>query len=280
MPSAGQRMVLADLREQVGRRLNGAAMSHRVTLPFGVPALDRHLPGGGLARGVLHEIVEAGPAAEFAGAATLFAAGIAARLKGPVIWCLTRRDLFAPGLAAAGLHPDRVIYVEAGRDSEVLPLDRGRPASEGPRRRRRRGHAPQSHAVPPAAARRGGVGRHGAGASTLVDACREGTDGFADRRRHPLADRACPVGRSAGARYRPAAMAGRSRALPRRRSLFLDLEACDAKGRLAVPADLADRSHPSARRRAAAWMSPWSPSRRTDRAGSSRAPMRSPWRSD
>jgi protein ImuA len=26
------------------------------------------------------------------------------------------------GLAAAGLHPDRVIYVEAGLDREVLPL--------------------------------------------------------------------------------------------------------------------------------------------------------------
>jgi protein ImuA len=117
---AGQQVAIADLREQI-ERMEGDKRQ-RPTLPFGIYTLDQHLPNEGLALGALHEVVEAGPAAEFAGAATLFTAGIAARLRGPVIWCLTRRDLFAPGLAAAGLHPDRVIYVEAGRDQEVLPL--------------------------------------------------------------------------------------------------------------------------------------------------------------
>ena len=94
----------------------------RQPLPFGVPLIDEHLPGHGLARGTLHEIIEAGAASEFAGAATLFTAGIAARLKGPVLWCLTRRNLFAPGLLRAGLHPDRVIYVETFHDRDILPL--------------------------------------------------------------------------------------------------------------------------------------------------------------
>lgn len=116
----GQRVTLADLRQQI-ERLEGDKR-RRPVLPFGISTVDQHLPAGGLALGALHEVVEAGPAAEFAGAATLFTAGIAARLKGPVVWCLTRRDLFAPGLAAAGLHPDRVIYVEARRDRDVLPL--------------------------------------------------------------------------------------------------------------------------------------------------------------
>jgi hypothetical protein len=52
--------------------------------------------------------------------AALFAAGILARLKGPVLWCLKSHDLFAPALAGAGLHPDRVIYVEAGDEKTVL----------------------------------------------------------------------------------------------------------------------------------------------------------------
>jgi protein ImuA len=52
--------------------------------------------------------------------AALFAAGIAARLRGRVLWCLTRQDLFAPALAQAGLMPDRVIYVEAGDETSVL----------------------------------------------------------------------------------------------------------------------------------------------------------------
>lgn len=120
MMRAGQRRVFADLRRQVERLDCG--FRHRPVAPFGVPALDRCLPGGGLALGALHEVVENGPAAEFAGAATLFIAGIAARLEGPVLWCLNRRDLFAPGLARAGLHPDRVIFAETLRDREILPV--------------------------------------------------------------------------------------------------------------------------------------------------------------
>lgn len=52
-------------------------------------------------------------------AAALFAAGIAARPKGKVIWCLTRPDLF-PALAQAGLQPDRVVFVEATRRNTCL----------------------------------------------------------------------------------------------------------------------------------------------------------------
>ncbi|MGH7042377.1 MAG: ImuA family protein [Acetobacteraceae bacterium] len=88
-------------------------------LRFGLPAIDRHLPGGGLARGALHEIAGAGVAVDH-GAAALFVAGLLARAQGPVLWVLERADLFAPGLAAAGLAPDRVLYAEAGRAEAVL----------------------------------------------------------------------------------------------------------------------------------------------------------------
>ena len=37
-----------------------------------------------------------------------------------MLWCLRWRDLFAPALHLAGLHPDRVIHVEAGSDTNVL----------------------------------------------------------------------------------------------------------------------------------------------------------------
>src|SRR6185312_13811573 len=36
-------------------------------------------------------------------AAALFTAGMLARLSGPIFWCLSRRDLFAPALAGVGL---------------------------------------------------------------------------------------------------------------------------------------------------------------------------------
>ena len=55
-------------------------------------------------------------------AATLFAAGIAARLQGTVLWVLGRRDLFAPGLAFAGLPPNRLVFAECGRDEDVLAV--------------------------------------------------------------------------------------------------------------------------------------------------------------
>jgi hypothetical protein len=50
----------------------------------------------------------------------LFAAGIAARTRGKVLWCLTRLDLFAPALAQAGLNSDRVIYLEGGDEKTIL----------------------------------------------------------------------------------------------------------------------------------------------------------------
>jgi len=53
-------------------------------------------------------------------AAALFAAGIAARTKGKVLWIVTRADLFAPAIAQAGLAPDRVIHVEAGDEKALL----------------------------------------------------------------------------------------------------------------------------------------------------------------
>jgi len=105
-----QQDTIAELRRQV--ECFGGGSRQRNSLPFGVKAVDQHLPGKGLARGALHEIIEGGPASEFSGTATFFTAGIAARLKGPVLWCLTRRDLFGPGLQNVGLHPDQVVFAE------------------------------------------------------------------------------------------------------------------------------------------------------------------------
>ena len=88
------------------------------------PWIDRHLPGGGLALGALHEVAGGGHGAIDGAAAALFAAGIAARTRGKVLWCITRPDLFAPALAQAGLLPDRVIYVEAVDEKSILAASR------------------------------------------------------------------------------------------------------------------------------------------------------------
>src|SRR5688500_4576146 len=101
---------LAALRERIRRIERGgvARPGRRPTaLPFGLPALDRHLPDGGLRLGALHEVAGGGPDLAHGAAAALFAAGILARLRGPVLWCLGAHDLFAPGLSGVGLHADR-----------------------------------------------------------------------------------------------------------------------------------------------------------------------------
>lgn len=92
----------------------------REVLPFGLDRVDSRLPLGGLMRGALHEVAGGGNGAIDGAAAALFVAGIAVRLKGKALWCLTRPDLFAPALAQVGLRPDRVIYVEAGDEKSVL----------------------------------------------------------------------------------------------------------------------------------------------------------------
>ncbi|MGJ7042214.1 protein ImuA [Shinella sp. BE166] len=111
--------VLAELRERIGR-LEGGAQRARQTLPFGVPDIDRALPGGGLAFGALHEVAGGGGGTVDGAAAALFSAGVAARTKGKVLWCMTRQDLFFPAISQAGLHPDRVVWCESDREEEVL----------------------------------------------------------------------------------------------------------------------------------------------------------------
>jgi protein ImuA len=109
---------LAALRQRI-RQIEGPAR-HGV-LPFGVDAIDRALPQGGLALGALHEIIGAAGDEEDGAAASGFAAGILARLgAGLVLWCLRGPDLYGPGLLAHGLDPARLVLAMARRDEEIL----------------------------------------------------------------------------------------------------------------------------------------------------------------
>jgi len=119
MSASVQSSAVLRLREQI-QCLEGMPLHARTVLPFGIEAIDGRLPGRGLALGALHEVAGGGNAAIDGAAAALFAAGIAARTKGKVLWCITRKDLFAPALAQVGLAADRVIYVEACDEKSVL----------------------------------------------------------------------------------------------------------------------------------------------------------------
>ena len=118
-----ERALLPELRERIRRIERPAETTHGI-LPFGIAAIDRALPGGGLGQGALHEILGLGGDEEDGALAAAFAAGILGRLAatadGMVLWCLPRPDLYGPGLAAHGLDPARVVLVRAPRDAELL----------------------------------------------------------------------------------------------------------------------------------------------------------------
>lgn len=221
--------------ETGGRRAYG-------NLPFGLSEIDRRIPGGGLALGALHEVAGGAAGAVHGAAAALFSAGIVARTTGKVLWCFARADLFSPALAQAGLHTDRVIYVEAGDEKSVLTC-----FEEGLRHRGLGAVVAE-------------VARLGMTTSRRLQLAAEetGTLGLAIRRWRRQTD-AADFGQPTAAvtRWRvtalpstplPVAGVGRARwlvELIRARAgecADFELEACDAQGRLAVPADLAHGS--------------------------------------
>jgi protein ImuA len=221
-------------------------------LRFGVAAIDRHLPGGGLLAGALHEVAGEGADIEHGAAAALLLAGLLARRRGPVLWAVMRHDLFAPALAAAGLHPDRVVFAEAGR-AVLLVME-------------------EALRHPGLAGVVGEVGKMGLTASRRLQLAAEasGVTAFALRRFAQASDPALAEPNAAVTRWRVGALpsppplahapdvAGLAHApdvaglAPARWRLDLvrcrggtpaswTVEACDAEGRLRLVADIGDR---------------------------------------
>ena len=107
---------LAALRARIQRLEGHRTAAGAAVLPLGLAPIDAVLPEGGLSRAAVHEIAgaDAGDGAGD-GAATGFCAAIAGRLLAadaqarPVLWLSPGRDLYAPGLAACGLTPGRLL---------------------------------------------------------------------------------------------------------------------------------------------------------------------------
>ena len=109
---------IESLRVQV-RQIEGRRRRVTTVLPFGIAAVDSRLPGGGLSVGALHEVAGGGNVAIDGAAAALFTAGIAARTRGKVLWCVTRPECSRQP-SQAGLKSDSVIYLEGGDEKTVL----------------------------------------------------------------------------------------------------------------------------------------------------------------
>jgi protein ImuA len=228
------------LREEV-RAIVAGQKGPAAGMPFGLDALDGRLAGGGLADAGLHEVAGASAGHGDDAAATLFLAGIAGRRAGEggtVLWVVARRDLFAPGLAQAGLPPGRLLVAEAGQDKDVLAV-----MEEGLR------HGALAAVV-------GEVGRAGLTETRRLQLAAEegGTMALMLRRWRkgdPLDQPSTAVTRwrIGAAPSSPLPVPGIGRACwsiecARQRGgegFSLILEACDAQGRLALPALPRDR---------------------------------------
>ena len=107
--------LLSELRARIARmdRSGGGAAAGE-----GIPlceALDAALPGGGLSRAAVHEVLAAEP-----GAAAGFCALVLARAGGTVLWIAAEPDAWPPGLARFGLSPADLVLVQAPRPVDGL----------------------------------------------------------------------------------------------------------------------------------------------------------------
>ena len=239
MPHAERDLALSELRERIGR-LESRGRSRRA-LPFGVRAVDRHLPGGGLALDALHEVMETGAASEHAAVATLFVAGILARNKGPVLWCVRCRDLFAQLSPSWACMPIASFMLRPIARLRFWP-----PPKRGFGTQDSQASSPRSRgladrlAAPSACGR--GVRRAGAHPAAMAEKLRARFRRRGHGRRNPLACSAAP------SHPLPVPGVGRERWLvelirckgAEPRSWLL--ECSDAKGRLALPSDVVDGS--------------------------------------
>ncbi len=226
------------LRTEIARIEAGRRVGKGV-LAFGVPELDARLPGGGLPLGALHEVAGGGMGAVDGAASALFAAAIAGRTAGQVLWCVTRTDLFAPALFQAGLGPERVIFLEASDDQTVLACCEealrhgglgavvGEVSRLSPTASRRLQLAAEQHATLGVIVRRW---RRQADAADFG----QPTAAYTRWRVTPLPSSPLPTQGVGRARW--LVELNRCKAGER---LEIELEAPDASGRLALPADVA-----------------------------------------
>lgn len=236
---------LAVLRAQLAQ----AKSQRGPVLAFGLATLDDRLADHGLDGAGLHEIAPARPSLSDDAAATLFAAGIAARFASQpgfsIVWALSRFDLYAPGLEQVGLGPERVLYAQGRKDAEVLAM-----AEDALRDGSVACVIAEVKSADQTATRR------------LQLAASDGRTPMLLYRRHRARDR-CPLDQpsSAMTRWRigcassarlayPGVGRGRwSVELVRQRGgnpFSLELDACDDQGRLALPAATAYRAAASA----------------------------------
>jgi protein ImuA len=112
------------LKDKIARLERGDARADWGAAPFGDARVDACMPYGGLQLGHWHEVGGDGMEHETPAAAAGFSAALAQRAQkgGAIVWALRRDDVYAPGLQAFGIDPDRLILVRVDKDADVLSV--------------------------------------------------------------------------------------------------------------------------------------------------------------
>lgn len=107
---------IQQLRDQLARMVGPGRRPASTILPVGVAEIDSQLPGCGLQRGGIHDVVGDLPAI------TGFLAALLGRQKAiaRLLWITPYADLFAPGLSQLGLDHKRLVVAAARRDDDRL----------------------------------------------------------------------------------------------------------------------------------------------------------------
>jgi protein ImuA len=119
MPKIAAAPDLASLRASI-RALEQPALRQCDSTPLH-PQVDRALPWGGLPTGCLHQVI--GEDAAATGFCAMVAGRLTRRTGLPVLWCLGAAgpggDPYAPGLAAFGLPPDRLLIARTRTPTDL-----------------------------------------------------------------------------------------------------------------------------------------------------------------
>jgi protein ImuA len=131
MQSLKKTELMAGLRAQIAALETPSVKEAELCFQLGLEEVDGQLPGGGLARRGVHEV----RAASYGdmGAAIGFGAGLATRAAYDtpnkdrlIVWCQQSwgtydlGTLYAPGLAAFGIDPSRLLLVNPAREPDML----------------------------------------------------------------------------------------------------------------------------------------------------------------